>query len=97
MSEPFYTEAQPCESCGRPTYQPRQWNAEHELWVAVDCSCNLPDEPIAPCMMAAMDAAQTVNELRDAVRSHLKSCPVCNPNVVELPKRAPRRQKQEAA
>jgi hypothetical protein len=98
MPESFYTEAQPCESCGTPTYRAREWNAEHELWVAVDCQCSVPDEPIAPCMIEVLEAAQTVNELMETCKAHLQTCLICNPKLRQLPKReTERRQEREAA
>lgn len=95
--EAFFTEAEPCESCGKPTYRQREWNVEHELWVAVDCSCSIPDEPIAPCLIAVLEAAKTVGQLMDSCKAHLRVCRVCNPKLRELPKREPLRLKQEAA
>jgi hypothetical protein len=100
--KPFYTEAEPCESCGHPTYEARVWNQEHELWIAVDCSCNAPDQPIPACMIEVYEAAQTVGELCDAAKEHRQTCPVCGPRVllerkpVESETEAERR-KREAA
>ena len=93
--EAFYTEALLCESCGAPTFLDRVWNAEHELWIAQDCSCNTPDVPLAPCMIRVLEAAQTVGQLCDSVKAHRKSCPVCS-GVVELPK-AKKLDEREAA
>jgi hypothetical protein len=39
---PFYANAEPCESCGEPTFRGRVWNPEHGLWIATDCQCNTP-------------------------------------------------------
>jgi hypothetical protein len=49
-TEAFYAEAEPCESCGEPTFRGRVWNAEYQLWVAVDCDAleaylKLPADP----------------------------------------------------
>lgn len=86
---PFYTEALPCESCGTPTYQERQWNPEHELWVAVDCSCNTPTEPLSACLIAVFESAHTVGELLDSAQQHRQTCPVCSKsNVVEFSTRS---------
>lgn len=98
---PFFTEAQPCESCGAPV-STREWNPEHELWVGTQgqCSCTAPDEPIPACMIEVLEAAQTVGQLMDTCKAHRDRCPVCNPKLRELPKREPgteRRQKREAA
>jgi hypothetical protein len=96
ISEPFYAEALPCESCGHPTHLARVWNAEHELWIAIDCSCNAaPDVPLPACMIQVMEAAQTVGELCDSVKAHLRICPVCSPSL--LPERKPVESETEAA
>lgn len=85
--DPFFVEAEPCESCGEPTSKQRVWNAEHELWVAQDCSCNAPDVPLPACMIAVLEAATTVGQLCDSVKAHRKSCPVCS-GVVEIPRKS---------
>ena len=84
---PFYAEAEPCESCGEPTYKGRVWNQEHELWIAVDCSCNAPDQPICSRLLPLIVAARTVGELVDVCKAHRKICPECGP--VEMPRRNP--------
>ena len=74
---PFYAEALPCESCGEPTHLPREWNQEHELWIAQDCSCNMPEEPICPDLLPAMLEARTVGELVEVYREHRRTCVRC--------------------
>ena len=76
-SREFYTEALPCESCGRPTYRARVWNAEYELWIAVDCSCNVPDEAICPDLLPLIVKARTVGELLAVCREHRRTCRRC--------------------
>lgn len=78
-ARPFYAEALPCESCGEPTFQERIWNAEYELWIAVDCSCNIPDAPACPGMAPLFDSARTVGELMDLCKA-----PQCA-GVIEIP------------
>ena len=78
MPEAFFTEALPCESCGSPVSN-REWNAEHELWLGLDCSCSAPDQPIPECLIAVLEAARTVWELCDSVKAHKLTCPVCGP------------------
>jgi hypothetical protein len=96
----FYAEAQPCESCGHPTYLPRVWDAEYELWIGTDCSCYAPSQPIPACMIAVLEAAQTVAELMDNCKAHRLVCPVCGPTPLrkdaqsESPKEKP---EEEAA
>jgi hypothetical protein len=86
MKQPFFTEAEPCESCGSPVSN-RVWNAEHEIWIGTDCSCSAPDLPIPACLIAVYEAAQTVGELCDSARAHRLTCPVCGPT--RLPVRKP--------
>ena len=83
--KPFYTEALPCESCGHPTFQGRVWNAEHEIWIAIDCSCNAPDQPLPACMIEVYRNAQTVGQMMDDIKAHRQTCPVCR--IAELPER----------
>ena len=88
---PFYTTAEPCESCGEPTFKGRVWNAEHELWIATDCSCNLPDRPTCPLLIPLLEKADTVREVCQVIRQHRKTCPKCGPqpiSVTRLPEAA---------
>ena len=75
----FFTEAEMCESCGEPTTRPRVWNTEHELWVAIDCSCNAPSVPTCPALIPALERADTVREVCQVIREHRASCPLCGP------------------
>ena len=84
---PFFAEALPCESCGEPTLQPRVWNADYELWVAVDCSCNTVDAPTCPALAPALEAATTVREVCQVIRAHRAACQICRPTVIEFPSR----------
>lgn len=86
MPEAFFTESLPCESCGAPVSE-RTWNAEHELWVGSDCSCNAPDLPVPQCLIAVLESAKTVGELCDSVRAHKLECAVCGP--ARLPRKEP--------
>ena len=76
--EAFYATAEPCESCGEQTYRGRIWNAEHELWAAVDCSCNVPDVlPSCPTRYALVCEAATINQMCLALRAHEAECVHC--------------------
>jgi hypothetical protein len=86
--EAFYAEALPCESCGEPTFRGRVWNQEHELWIAVDCSCNTPELPTCPVLIPELEQAVTVREVCRVIREHRKTCHLCRP--VEISKEAPR-------
>jgi hypothetical protein len=87
---PFYAEALPCESCGEPTYKARVWNQEYQLMVAVDCSCNEPDEPVCPGLLPLIEQAKTVGELMDRVKAHRKLCVQCGAPI-PFPNSKPRR------
>jgi hypothetical protein len=82
----FYAEAEPCESCGAPTYQGRIWNQEHELWIAQDCSCNSPDVPTCPLLIPALELATTVREVVSVIRQHRATCPKCGPQPISVAK-----------
>ena len=88
-SKAFYAEAEPCESCGEPTFQGRAWNAEHELWIAVDCSCNAPSLPTCPALLPLLQNADTVHEVCRVIREHRATCSLCRP--VEIRQPAPRK------
>lgn len=88
--EPFYAVALPCEACGRPA-ESREWNAEHELWIGVNCVCMREDAtPVCPGLLEPILAARTVREIRAACKAHREYCPVCNPLRIE-----PQRQERE--
>lgn len=99
--EPWYAEALPCESCGRPTLKPRVWNDEHQIYVAQDCACNAPSEPTCPLLLPALTQAVSVREVCDVIRQHRKTCHLCR-GVVEItprkkPQREPAQVEREAA
>jgi hypothetical protein len=83
---PFYAEALPCESCGEPTFQGRVWNVEHQLWIAVDCSCNTPSVPTCPALIPALEQAQTVREVCRVIREHRATCSLCKPVEIDARK-----------
>ena len=75
---PFFVESLPCESCGRPSDKGRYWNAEHELWIGVECVCNEPDEPVCPALEGPIMAARSVQEIVEACKAHREYCSLCN-------------------
>lgn len=83
-TEAFYAEADPCESCGEPTYRGRVWNQEYGLWIAVDCSCNAPSLPTCPALIPELEGATTVTEVCRVIRAHRLTCSLCRPTVLEL-------------
>lgn len=75
----FYATAEPCESCGEPTYRGRIWNQEHQLWVGVDCSCNTPSLPTCPLLIPKLERAVTVAQVCQVIREHRATCHLCGP------------------
>jgi len=82
--QPFFTEAVPCESCGRPASE-RYWNPEAQLMIGVGCECETPDDPICPELLEPIAAAKSVREIVQVCKEHRATCPVCNPNFHQLP------------
>ena len=88
-TEAFYAEAEPCESCGEPTSCARVWNAEYELWVAVDCSCNMPSAATCPLLIPELQSADTVSEVCRVIREHKAHCHLCQPGRIQRKEIAP--------
>lgn len=85
----FYAEAQPCEVCGHPSYRARVFDPESQLFIAVDCECSIPQEPMCPALEAPLLACRYVSEVAETIRNHRASCNLCGPRkVVEMPTRA---------
>ncbi len=79
LPEAFYAEAEPCESCGHPTWKGRRWDEEFQGRIATDCECNAPSVPTCPPLIPLIEAAQTVAEICKVIREHRASCPLCGP------------------
>ena len=82
MNQPFYTEAFPCGSCGKPcdSLQPCTWDSD--LMVGECCqihSDDLPEEmPLCATLYDLVMRAATVQAVSDAFRLHAESgCPIC--------------------
>jgi hypothetical protein len=79
--DPFYMEALPCESCGKPIEgerHPAIWDTD--LMVGECCrveEIEVPQEIRCRGEYDALMAGRTVGEMVDAVRKHRASCPVC--------------------
>lgn len=77
----FFAESNPCESCGRPA-EVRFWNQEHELWIGVDCPCNVEYEaPTCQYFRHQLYLCGTVSEVQRLMARHCPTCPVCSHNV----------------
>jgi hypothetical protein len=95
---PFYAIAEPCESCGEPTFRGRVWNPEHGLWIATDCQCNTPELPTCPALIPLLSQVVTVREICQVIRSHRLNCPLCGPVEIRQPvSKEPARIRKEAA
>lgn len=90
--EPFYANALPCESCGRPTLKPRVWNDEHQIYVAQDCDCNAPQAPTCPLLVPVIMQAGTVGQVCDAIRAHRRTCHLCRGAVEIKPRKETQRE-----
>ena len=95
---PFYTEAEPCENCGEPTFRGRVWNPEHGLWIGTDCQCNTPEVPVCPELLPLIAQANTVHEIVRVCKAHRASCPLCGPVEIRRPSsKEPANIRKEAA
>ena len=75
--EPFFTEAEPCESCGRPALNGRTFDPEHGIWIANGCPCLQEEQPICRALEQPILKARTVREVREVIRNHRALCPIC--------------------
>ena len=98
--EPFYTEALPCESCGKPcdSRVPASWDPE--LLVGKCCEIDLSDqaplEPVCLELARCLSRVRTVGEVVAAFRLHETSCRLCNPQRRGVELEAPIRQERAA-
>ena len=77
QAEAFYANAEPCESCGVPVFTARVWNAEYELWMGTECSCNIPVSPICTVLELLLAQAETAGQVCDMFRKHAATCQKC--------------------
>jgi hypothetical protein len=98
-SPPRFTfNAEPCESCGKPTFRGRVWNAEYGLWIATDCQCNTPEVPTCPELAPLIAQANTVREIVRVCKAHRQSCPLCGLIEIRRPSsKEPAQIRKEAA
>ena len=76
----FYTEALPCESCGKPceTRTPATWDPT--LQVGPCCEIDLseiPEMPVCMDLYRAVMRCTTVGEVADAFDAHRAVCAFC--------------------
>jgi hypothetical protein len=78
---PFFAEALPCESCGRPVYgerEPAYW--DRLLLVGPCCRIEegeLPDTPVCSTLFAALMRCDSVAAVCDVFETHVPHCPLC--------------------
>ena len=83
LSEPraFFTEAEPCESCGRPceSRRPAEWDESISVGPCCEFSFDIPELANCPDCKALMEAVyqcRSVFQVRDTMAAHI-ACPVC--------------------
>jgi hypothetical protein len=79
--EAFYTEALPCESCGKPCDCERQ-PASYDPSLLVGPCCQdeeveIPDEPVCPRLYMALMFSDSVSQIMLHWKLHNQTCPVC--------------------
>jgi hypothetical protein len=80
--DPFYTEALPCESCGRPCTESElkiaDWDPDLRVGPCCYFSLNLiPDLPICETLWPNLEHCTSVEEVARVMNEHVKTCPVC--------------------
>ena len=78
----FYTNSQPCESCGKPVDCDR-YPASYDPELLVGPCCQVeevegPDDPICPGLYQAVMSSNSVSEIMRQVESHKLICALCN-------------------
>ena len=82
IPQPFFTHAQPCQSCGKPCDSLTRCSWDSDLMVGPCCQISSEDlAEIRPCcetLYHLVCQAQTVQAVCEAFDSHEKSgCPIC--------------------
>lgn len=79
LREPFFTQAVPCESCGKPCEERRTATWDETLQVGPCCQevDNTPSVPTCPTLYDLIMACRTVGEVCDVSKAHKEHCPVC--------------------
>ena len=78
--QPFFAEAQPCQSCGRPCdeLEPAEWHPG--LMVGSCCRWHwddLPYWPLCDDFPALLESCKTVPQVARVMRLHLATCRKC--------------------
>jgi hypothetical protein len=97
--QPFYTEALPCGSCGKPCSElfPCTWDSN--LMVGECCPEYLgdamPNQPICRSLSRFINQARTVKQVQDAWKEHQDSCVECRRLSRKQPQSATKAQQPE--
>lgn len=79
--EPFYAEALPCESCGRPCEERKVAKWDEGLLVGPCCEFDLnfefPDLPNCFGLLQALDSCKSVSQVRGVSMAHSRHCKEC--------------------
>ena len=75
--EPFFIEAEPCESCGQPASNGRTFNQAHKIWIGNGCPCLEAEQPICIALERPIMAARSVREVQEVFKAHRALCPIC--------------------
>lgn len=87
--EAFYTEALPCESCGRPVDGERK-RAEWDSDLLVGPCCAVPDVPFCSTIRPDLEHCTSVEAVAAAMEAHVQTCATCGPKgnqILEIPTR----------
>ena len=81
MREPFYAEALPCESCGKPVdCERRPASYDPSILVGPCCEVDLSEVPEMPAcegLYKALMRCVTVGEVCEAMKAHKRVCATC--------------------
>lgn len=83
-SKPFYTEALPCESCGRPVAESdlkqATWDESLRVGPCCEFSFDIPElanAPICENLWTALYRCRSVAEVSLRMSVHIAECPTC--------------------
>jgi hypothetical protein len=85
LQEPraFFTESEPCESCGKPVdceRRPASWDPELMVGPCCEFGLDIPELDNAPTCQTLwndLERCKSVAEVSAAMEAHLLTCPVC--------------------
>ena len=78
--EPFYAEALPCESCGKPVdceRKPAPWDEALQVGPCCFDIDSTPELPVCQELYRVMMRCESVGQMMEARRLHKQCCPTC--------------------